>query len=351
MTASALWPSRVRIVRGPRDARVLVDVRVLVVSGILAVLIVATGAIALTLGESELSVGDVFAALVGAAEPGTARIVTEWRLPRIVVAILGGAALALSGAIFQSMTRNPLGSPDIIGFSTGAYTGALVVTLVLGASSLFVPAGAFAGGLAAALAVFLLSRRSGTQGFHLIVVGIAISAVLTAVNAYLLATAQLEEAMSVAIWGAGTLNGMRWAQVLPVAAVLVIAALVLAASARRLMVLELGDDHARMLGVGAARTRIVLLVAGVALVSAITAVAGPITFIALAAPQIARRLTRATGPNLLASATLGAFLLLVSDVIAQRVIAPGQLPVGVVTACLGGAYLVWLLTRTRKGEV
>ncbi|WP_438353083.1 FecCD family ABC transporter permease [Microbacterium sp. CJ88] len=348
MTAPSLWPSRVRVLRGPRGIRLLVDRRAVVCAVALIVALLALAAFALTLGESAIDPGRVFSALFGSGDAATVRVVAEWRLPRIVLAIVGGASLALSGAIFQSMTRNPLGSPDIIGFSTGAYTGALIVSLVLGASTLLMPIGAFVGGLVAALAVYLLAFRRGVQGFRLIVVGIAVSAMLVAVNAYLLVQARLEEAVTVAIWGAGSLNGARWPDVVPVIVTFAVLAPLCALLVRRLTVLELGDEHARMLGVDVERTRVLLLVIGVALVAVITAVAGPITFVALAAPQIAKRIVAATGPALLVSALFGAVLLLASDVIAQRLIAPAQFPVGVVTACLGGAYLVWLLTRGVK---
>ena len=348
MSDLPLWPQRVRVVALPRSASLRVDRRAVLVCAVVAALLVALGALALTLGESAITVGQVLSALAGGGEDGVRRIVVEWRLPRVVMAVLGGAALALSGAIFQSMTRNPLGSPDIIGFSTGAYTGALVASLVLGASALGMTLGALAGGLAAAAVVYLLAFRRGLLGFRLIVVGIAVSAVLSAVNDYLLVRARLEEAVTAATWGAGSLNGVRWPDVLPVAISLLVLAPACAVLVRRLTVLELGDDHARLFGLDVERTRAGLLVAGVGLIAVVTAILGPITFVALAAPQVARRLVAGTGPGLAPAAGVGALLLLAGDVLAQRVVAPGQLPVGVVTGCLGGAYLVWLLSRAQR---
>lgn len=348
MNQSTLWPARVRVLSGPRSSRLLIDSKAAAMSLLLALLLLTLSALALTLGESPIPARDVASALLGYADSGTARIVTEWRLPRIVLAMFGGATLALSGAIFQSLTRNPLGSPDIIGFSTGAYTGSLIVNLLLGAGVLSVTIGAFAGGMCTAFVVYFLAFKRGVQGFRLIVVGIAISATLAAFNAYLLVTARLEEAITAAVWGAGSLNGIRWPQVEPVAWSLLLLGPVCVLLARRLCLLELGDEHARTLGLNPERTRIALLVVGVGLVSITTALAGPITFVALAAPQIAKRLVGAIGPVLLPSALVGALLLLISDVIAQQVIAPNQYPVGVVTACLGGAYLVWLMSRGTK---
>lgn len=348
MTTTALWPARIRLLRGPSTIRVLLDTRTAAICGALSLLLLALAAGALTLGESDIPAGEVASALVGNGDSGTHSIVVDWRLPRIVLAVLGGACLALSGAIFQSMTRNPLGSPDIIGFSTGAYTGSLIVNLVVGGGALSVTLGAFTGGMVTAAAVYFLAFKRGVQGFRLIVVGIAVSAVLGAFNGYLLVSARLEEAVTAAVWGAGSLNGIRWFQVEPVAWSLLLLAPLCFLLARRLRMLELGDEYASTLGVNPERTRIVLLIVGVGLVSVTTAVAGPITFVALAAPHIARRLVGASGPCLLASALVGASLLLISDVLAQRIIAPNQYPVGTVTACLGGAYLIALMSRTPK---
>ncbi|MGB3763996.1 MAG: iron chelate uptake ABC transporter family permease subunit [Ornithinimicrobium sp.] len=334
---------------GPQGVRLLLDLRAVITVLFLTLAVVILSSYALTLGAAAIPTGDVLAALIGRGDPGTIRVVTEWRLPRITLGLLAGACLALSGAIFQSMTRNPLGSPDILGFSTGAYTGALIVSLVLGAGAVSVTAGAFIGGLLTALAVYVLAFSRGVQGFRLIVVGIAVSAVLSALNSYLLVSARLEEAVTASVWGAGSLNGARWGQVEPVAWSLLVLVPVLLLLTRQLQLLELGDDHARALGLSPERTRILLLGVGVGLVSVTTAVAGPITFVALAAPQIAKRVVRASGPCLAASAVVGAALLLVSDVLAQQLIAPTQFPVGVVTACLGGAYLVWLMCRPQRG--
>lgn len=324
------------------------DVRVVAVSAILVVFLLLFGFYALTLGESDLPLSDVWAAITGDAAAGTRRIVLEWRLPRIVIAVLGGAALGISGAIFQSMTRNPLGSPDIIGFNTGAYTGALLVSLVFTGSALSTTAGALIGGLVTAVLVYGLAFKGGLLGFRLIVVGIALSAMLNALNAWILVAANSEAAVSASIWGQGSLNGVRWPQVMPVLWSLVLLLPACLLLVRRLDLLELGDEYGRMLGLSPERTRLILLALGVGLISIITAIVGPITFVALAAPQIAKRLVDASGPQLIPSALVAGVLLLVSDVIAQRIIAPSQLPVGIVTACLGGVYLVWIMSRARR---
>ncbi|OCI33165.1 ferric enterobactin transport system permease protein FepG [Oerskovia enterophila] len=342
-------PTRVlRSRRGGFSARL--DVRAAVVTLVLVLLAAAVGVVALGVGDYAVPVPDVLRALTGEASDVVRMVVVEWRLPRVLLAILLGGALGMSGAIFQSLTRNPLGSPDIIGFNTGAYTGALVVILVLGGSYGAVAAGAMIGGLATAGIVYLLAYKNGVQGFRLIIVGIAISAMLASVNTWLILKAELSRAMAAATWGAGSLNGLSWTQVLPVVLILAVLVPPLFLLGRRMNVLEMGDDAAQALGVRSERTRLSLVVVGVALTALVTAAAGPIAFISLAAPQLARRLTRGATVGLASSAAMGAALLAASDLVAQRAFAPTQLPVGVVTVSIGGCYLVWLLAREARRQ-
>lgn len=337
----AAEPGRRTVRVGPVSQ--VVHRRELVVVGILLAVIVLVGAFALTQGEYRIPLEKLLAALTGNGSESVLRIVLDWRLPRVVVAIVGGIALGLSGAIFQSITRNPLGSPDIIGFNSGAFTGALIVTLVIGGNYAAMVSGALIGGLATALLVYVLAWSRGVQGFRLIVIGIAISAVLNAFNDYLQLRADLNAAIVAASWGMGSLADLGWSDVVPVTIATAVLVPLLALLARRLGMLELGDDIAKSLGIPVERTRLLLLVIGVALTATVTAVAGPIIFVALAAPQLARRLTKSAGISLLPSAAMGAALLLVSDVVAQRIIAPAALPVGAVTVTLGGVYLIVLL--------
>lgn len=315
---------------------------VIVVAALGATALLVAG-YALTLGDYPISLPQLWTALGGGGEEGIRRIVLEWRLPRILLALISGAALGISGAIFQSLTRNPLGSPDIIGFNTGAYTGALIVLLILGGDYVATATGSLIGGLATALVVYLLAYRRGVQGFRLIVVGLAVSAILAAVNTFLKLRASLEAAIAAASWGVGTFANIGWKDVGPVAVVMLLLLPPTVLLSRRLGMLALGDDAAKALGIPLERTRLMLLIVGVAFTAATTAVAGPITFVALAAPQLAHRLTRSAGPGLAASAAMGALLLLVSDIVAQRALAPIHLPVGAVTVTIGGVYLIGLL--------
>ncbi|WP_307820125.1 FecCD family ABC transporter permease [Rhodococcoides fascians] len=327
-----------------------IDVRTVLVCAALLLLTAVVAVLAIGTGDYHVPPGQVLAAVFGDAPRITEIVVMQSRFPRVALAFLFGAALGVSGAIFQSLTRNPLGSPDIIGFSTGAYTGALVVILTLGGGYYRTGVGALVGGLVAAAAVYVLAYKRGVQGFRLIIVGIAVSAVLASVNTWLVVKADVSEAIAAAVWGAGTLNGLGWPQVVPVLVALAVVTPVAAALSTRLPVLEMGDDAARALGIRVEPTRLMLVILGVALTALVTAAAGPISFVALAAPQLARRLTGTSSVAMVPAACMGALLLIVSDVAAQRVFAPTQLPVGVVTVCVGGAYFVWLLAREGRKQ-
>lgn len=334
---------------GPLSLRVAR--RALVACAGLWLVLIALALWAFTLGSFPLSLGDLASVLTGTARDSVRTVVLEWRAPRVVAAVLFGAALAVGGAIFQSLTRNPLGSPDVIGFTTGSYTG-VVLTLLAGATSYSaLAAGALAGGLVTAFGVYLLAFRRGVQGFRLIIVGIAVGALLSSVNTWFSVKADVDTALRAAVWGAGSLSAVDWEAVATAAVVLAAVALAAPVAQRRMRRLELGDDTAAMLGVPVERTKILLVVLGVVATAAVTAAVGPISFVALAAPQIARRLTgHGTSVDLTGSALVGAVLLLGADIAAQHVIPGVILPTGAVTVCVGGAYLLVLLAReSRRG--
>ncbi|MGO2139335.1 MAG: FecCD family ABC transporter permease [Leucobacter sp.] len=334
---------RVRIGR----ARLRIDVRHLTVCALVLFAGLAIGIAALANGEYPLTLGQVWHAIASGVNDFTHTVVVEWRMPRALAAITFGAALGASGAVFQSLTRNPLASPDILGFSAGAYTGAIVVMIVFQGTYIDVAIGAFVGGLASAAVVYLLAFKGGVQGFRLIIAGIAVSAMLSSLNTWLTLTADLDTALVAAVWGAGSLNGMTWNQT-GVGSILVVLLLIgTIACSRPLRQLELGDDAAKALGVRVEPARLGLMLVSVALIAVVTAAAGPISFVALAAPQIARRLTRSAGVSVIASAAMGALLLSASDFIALHAL-PAMLPVGTVTVVLGGGYLIWLLVHEAR---
>lgn len=333
------------------ELSVRVPGRAVAVTAVLLVVLTVVMGITLTTGDFQLSVGEVLQALTGSGSGAADFVVNTLRMPRLLTALCVGAALAVSGAVLQSLTSNALGSPDIIGFTNGSATGALVVIVMLQGSMTMIALGALVGGLATAAAVSLLMVGRGTQGFRLVVIGIGVSALLLAVNSYLITRASWEDALEAQAWLLGSLGNRLWAHAAAIGlavAVLLPLAFVLA---RRLTMVEMGDDTAKALGVNVAGTRTALLVISVALAAFATAVTGPIQFIALAAPQLARRLTRSPGPALVPSALMGAVLLALSDLVVQRAFASALLPVGTATGVLGGLYLIWLLvTESRKSR-
>ncbi|MFT4136944.1 FecCD family ABC transporter permease [Microbacterium sp.] len=330
--------------RGGRFAT-RVGVRHVVVVAALLLAAAVVGVVSLSTGDYAVPLGDVVATLFGQGDRRSQLVVLEWRMPRVLLALVLGAALGVAGAIFQSLTRNPLGSPELIGFDSGAYTGALLVIATVGTGYVTVAGASLAGGLATALVVYLLAYRRGFHGFRLIIVGIAVSAMLSSLNTWIILNADLYIALAAGAWGSGSLNAVGWEQARPTVAILAVLWVVAAMMARGMHLVELGDDAATALGARVQRVRLGLVALGVALTATATAAAGPIAFVSLAAAQLARRLTRSAGVTLAASAAMGALLLAASDFVAQRLFAPTQLPVGVITVSLGGAYLIWLLTR------
>lgn len=320
--------------------------RCVLVAALLALVSLAASLMALTLGSYPIGLGDLLQVLAGAADPQKTMVVLEWRLPRAVAAVAFGAALGASGAVFQSLTRNPLGSPDVIGFGMGSFTGVLLVMLLGGSGFAMIAGGALVGGLWTATAVYFLAFRGGVQGFRLIIVGIALSAMLSAVNTWIMVKVDLDFALQAAVWGAGTLNGVAWQQVLPAVATLAVVGVVLAVTVPAVRQLELGDELSALQGLDVERSRLLMMVLGIGLTAVVTAVCGPVSFVALAAPHVARRLTRTSGSiDLVGSAFTGAALLALADLLAQHGIPGTPLPVGAVTVSLGGLYLVWLLAR------
>ncbi|WP_233515149.1 FecCD family ABC transporter permease [Marinitenerispora sediminis] len=302
-------------------------------------------AVTLMVGDYQIPLPEVLLALTGRGERLDVFFVQGVRLPRALTALLVGAGLGVAGAVFQSLSRNPLGSPDIIGFTHGAATGAVLTILVLGGGMVATALGAVAGGVATALLVYLLAMKRGVQGYRLILVGIGLSAMLLAVRDYLISRAELTDAMAAQVWMIGSLNARTWGHVIAVAVGTAVLVPLIIAYGRRLRLMEMGHDTARALGVSPQSTQAMALLAASALTGVAIAVSGPISFIALAAPQLARRLARAEGATIAGAGLMGAFLMLTADLVAQRAMAPVQLPVGVVSAVIGGSYLVWLLYR------
>ncbi|REF00006.1 FecCD family ABC transporter permease [Thermomonospora umbrina] len=320
--------------------------RLLVTCLVLAALTVLVLCLGLATGDYPLGLPDVVQALVGAGDAGTRLIVVELRLPRALIGLLAGAAFAMSGAIMQTLTRNALASPDMLGITSGAGTavvGGLVFGVGLGAQTL-----GLAGALLTAVLIYALAWNRGTTGFRIVLIGIGVNWVCVSIIQYLIVKAKEYQAQQAVGWLVGNLNGRGWEHVRPLAVALAVLIPLALLFGPWLRALQLGDQVAAGLGVPVQRARLALLCAAVGLVAFATAAAGPVAFVALAAPQIALRLAGTARPPLIASALTGALTVLGCDLIAQRLFADLELPVGVVTGVLGAPFLLWLLARANR---
>ena len=339
--AGRLW-----IVVGRRS--VLITPRHVIVGFILLALSLAVAVVSLRLGKFPVTAQEVIDALQGQGRKIVQVVVVKWKLPRIVLGLVAGLALGVAGALFQTITRNPLGSPDLIGFSTGAQTGILVSILLLPGSMLSASLASFIGGAAVGTVTYLVSLRGGFTGLRFILVGIAISSMLVSVNRWLLVRVDDDEGLGALKAITGTLGAARWPVVAPTClAIGVTVALILLAS-RHLQVLSLGEQVATILGSPTRRVSAVLILLGTVLVAVVTMAAGPIGFVALVAPHLARLLTGSPQSPLLVSGLTGSLLMVGADLLSQLVLE--SMPVSVVTNAVGGLYLMVALTVAARGR-
>ncbi|MEU8359514.1 iron chelate uptake ABC transporter family permease subunit [Nonomuraea sp. NPDC048882] len=327
---------------------------VLTLTGV--VLLALLMALNMRIGELPMTLADVVTGTFDAASPAHF-VIMELRLPRALTGALVGAALALSGAIIQSIARNPLASPEILGVTTGASVTVVAGVVASGSayggvsgllSTLGIPALALLGGLLGAAVVYGLAWRRGLDGYRLVLVGIGVAAVFTNVKFWLLTVGDVNDTSRAMVWISGSLNGRGWEHVTPTALALVVLVPLTLLGTRSLDALRFGDDTVTALGVRMNPARALMILAAVLLAAVATASAGPIAFVALASPQIALRLTRSGRPPLLCSAVVGGVLTTAADLIARTVFSPIELPVGIVTAVLGAPYLIHLIWRSRK---
>ncbi|MFI0018958.1 FecCD family ABC transporter permease [Streptomyces griseus] len=314
---------------------------------VLVVLVVAAFTVTLMAGRTFYPPGDVFRVILGEQVPGASFTVGRLRLPRAVLALVTGFSFGLAGVTFQTMLRNPLASPDIIGISSGASAAAAIAIVTLSLGEVQVSVLAIAAGLGVALLVYSLAFKGGVVGTRLILIGIGISAMLDSITSYVLSQAaewDLQEAMR---WLTGSLNGATWDQVLPALTAAAVLTPLLLGQARNLSALQLGDDTASALGVRVERTRITVIVAAVGLIAFATAAAGPIAFVAFLSGPIAARIVGAGGSLLVPAGLVGSLLVLVADFTGQFAFGE-RYPVGVVTGVLGAPYLVYLIIRTNR---
>jgi iron complex transport system permease protein len=314
---------------------------------VLAALVVVLFAVSLMIGDTVYTPSEVLRTILGQTVPGASFTVGELRLPRASMGALAGLAFGVAGVAFQTMLRNPLAAPDVIGISSGASAAAVVSIVLLGLDEAATSFVAIVAALLTAGAIYLLAYRDGVAGTRLILIGIGIAAMLDSVVSYVLLRAAAWDVQTAMRWLTGSLNGATWDQLLPLALAVLVVGPVLLSREHDLGLLQLGDESAAGLGVRVERTRVVVVVAAVLLIAFATAAAGPIAFVAFLAGPIAARLVGGGGPLMLPSALVGAALVLGADLIGQSAFG-NRYPVGVVTGVLGAPYLVYLLVRTNR---
>lgn len=340
-------PLRGRVVR-TRSLSARLDSRAIAVCVALTTAVLMIGAWSLSVGDFPIPIRDVIASLAGSGSDDADFIVRTLRLPRLITGIGVGAAFGMSGAIFQSLARNPLGSPDIIGFTQGAAVGAVIMIIWFGGSGTQVAVGAVAGGIITALLVFGLAWQQGVRAYRLVLIGIGIGFAAGAVNNFLLTRADINDVQRAVVWLTGSLNGRSWDQARTVWLALLIFAPIAIVLQRWLDRLELGDDAAAALGIPVNKAKLLLVVVGVSLAALAVAAAGPVGFVAFVSGPIARRLVRSSGACVIPAAFVGALVVVAADLAARRLLAPTELPVGIMTSIMGAPYLLWLLTRQAK---
>lgn len=318
-----------------------------VASLVLAGILLALAATALMVGSTFYGPGEVIRVILGETVPGASFAVGELRLPRTILAILAGGAFGIAGITFQTLLRNPLASPDIIGISAGASAAAVVGIVVLAANGPVVSLLALGGALVTAAAIYLLSNKGVFAGTRLILIGIGLAAMLQSVISYLLSRAAQWDIQTAMQWLTGSLNNASWERVAPLALASLIILPLLFSQARSLGLLRLGDDSAAGLGVRVNLTRVLFMLGAVAILAFATASTGPIAFVAFMAGPIAARITGPGANHLLPSALVGATLVLGGDLLGQFAF-DSRYPVGVITGVLGAPYLIYLLIRSNR---
>jgi len=319
--------------------------------GVLGALVPVVLGLSVMFGAVSLSVGEIVAVLSGrATDPTAVTILTQIRLPRVLLAALVGGALGLCGALMQGLFRNPLADPYLLGIASGATAGAaVVIALHLDIHWGAVPLGAFVGGVLAVGIVYRIAQTRWAQldNYALILSGVALAALFSAVTSFLLFySGASQDARRLIFWILGGLGGAQWVYVFGLLGTLIIAGTVLMLFARDLNALALGEEMAAHLGIEPRYLRRVLLIAVTALTAVAVAVSGTIGFVGLIVPHILRLIV---GPDhrvlLPASALGGAILLTLCDTLARTVLAPAELPIGIITALLGAPFFLFLLRR------
>ncbi|WPO73006.1 MULTISPECIES: iron ABC transporter permease [unclassified Streptomyces] len=346
LVSTPVRPAGYAVVRLGKAAFLLHRRAALVALG-LGVLLAASCLAYLCVGESYVRPVEALKVVLG--QPSADELVVgTLREPRMVVGLLVGAAFGVAGGLIQTVARNPLASPDIIGISQGA-SALTVGAMTFGITSYTVlPYLSVIGGIAAAALVYVFAWRGGLHATRFVLIGIGFAIALRSVTTLFMTKGDYLVAQQAQIWMTGSLNGRGWAEADPLALTLLALLPFMFWAARAQRSVTMDDDTATALGVRLGHVRLGLVLLGVVLASVATSAAGPVDFVALLAPQIARRLTRTAQIPLLCSALTGALIVVLADLLARRVFSPTELPVGVLTAAVGAPYLIWLIVRSRS---
>lgn len=317
-------------------------------------MVVFLGSIAL--GDIKLSPVQLFEVFLGNGSKLNELVVFQFRMPRIIVSLMVGIALAIAGAILQGMVRNPLASPDIIGITGGASVGVVAFLAifsdannVLTVSIQWMPVAAFLGATVTAFLVYILAWRKGVSPIRLVLIGIGISALMQAMTTMFMLLGPIYQASQANVWITGTVNGSRWGDVQVLVPWVVVLSILAFVMSRHLNIQELGDDLTKAVGERLQTRRLLFLLLATGLVGSAVAFAGGIGFVGLMAPHMARRLVGSSyGVLIPASALLGGLLVMLADLIGRTFFLPLEVPAGVFTAAIGAPYFIYLLFRTRN---
>ena len=322
-------------------------IRWMLAATILAGVGLVLSVLVLVVGNTSYSFGTIFKVLSGEEIAGASFSIRTLRLPRMLAAVLAGFAFGISGSVFQTLLRNPLASPNIIGITSGSSAAAVFFILVLRLGGTAASAASVAAGLIVTALIYILSQGGGFSGGKLILIGIGIQAMLNALISYMLQQAASNDVPSAMRWLSGSLNAVKLSDLVPLGLTMILAVPLILLLGRSLSIMELGEQSALTLGVKTNLTRIVIVIAAVSLLAFATVATGPIAFVSFLAGPIAKRLSGSSIPHTLPAGLVGAILVLAGDLIGQNAFSI-RLPVGVVTGIIGAPYLIYLLIRTYK---
>lgn len=323
--------------------------RFVLLTSFLCLISFALCALMLMLGNTIYPVQDVIRVLLGEQVKGASFAVGTIRLPRMVAGLFAGFAFGAGGYVFQTMLRNPLANPNVIGITTGSSAAAVFCIVILHASLAMTSVAAVIGGLGTVLVIYLLAKGSSFSIGRLILIGIGIQAMLNSVISYLLLIGSRNDLPTALRWLSGSLNGLKMETLFPLIVTVVLFTPMLLLYGKQLEMLELGDQTATSLGVNVNMTRIMLMISSVLMIAIATATTGPIAFVSFLAGPIANRIMGSGYSNIIPAGLVGVILVLAGDLIGQHAFE-ARYPVGVITGVLGAPYLLYLLVRlNRKG--